>query len=136
MSTKAVKKNKKGGEPDKPKQKPGNKGDFHGLRYNFLIAQLAGYMEASRNGKTCSFWPSFFEKYWETFNWHLSLNKEPIEGATWPNDDVLSPDDLYKKSQTQLFLKVVSFFLMFTVFHVVSLKTNLLEDQNMVQSSS
>ncbi|KAJ7858431.1 hypothetical protein B0H13DRAFT_1901814 [Mycena leptocephala] len=89
----------------KPKQKPGNKGDFHGLRYDFLISELAGYMDASRNGKTRSFWPGFFEKYWAKFNWRLSLDQDPVEGATWPDEDSLSDDELHKKSQTQLFLK-------------------------------
>ncbi|KAJ7920097.1 hypothetical protein B0H13DRAFT_2319734 [Mycena leptocephala] len=87
-----------------PRQKPGNKGDFHG-HHDFLIAKLAGYMEALRNGKTRLFWPGFFKRYWEKFNWQLSLQEEPVEGTIWPDDNSLSADDLYKKSKAQLFLK-------------------------------
>jgi hypothetical protein len=133
MSKQQSKKNDKN-LPVKPRQKPGNKGDFHGLRYDFLIAELAGYMDASRNGKTRSFWPGFFEKYWAKFNWRLSLDDEPVEGATWPDDESLSADELHKKSQAQLFLKAVGLHI-FTLARCLA-KTNLLENQNLVQSPS
>ncbi|KAJ6504285.1 hypothetical protein C8R47DRAFT_1248391 [Mycena vitilis] len=97
---------KKKADPTKPKQKPGNKGDFHGQRLAFLKEQLDGYLEASRNGKTRKFWPPFFEKYWDKFSWRLKLDEEPEEGATSTAMEVLSKEEFEEKAKVQLATKI------------------------------
>ncbi|KAJ7601428.1 hypothetical protein DFH06DRAFT_1154134 [Mycena polygramma] len=97
---------KKKADSTKPKQKPGNKGDFHGQRLAFLKEQLDGYLEASRNGKTRKFWPPFFEKYWDKFSWRLKLDEEPEEGATSTAMEVLSKEEFEQKAKVQLATKI------------------------------
>ncbi|KAJ7027745.1 hypothetical protein C8F04DRAFT_1266695 [Mycena alexandri] len=74
-------KNKKGDDTPKPRLKPGNKGDFHGKRYDFLVNNLEGYLEASKKGKTRTWWPGLFEAYWSRFHWRLALDEEPADDA-------------------------------------------------------
>ncbi|KAJ7027249.1 hypothetical protein C8F04DRAFT_1189686 [Mycena alexandri] len=60
-----------------PKQKPGNKGDFHGRRETFLTSQLPEYFQKSKQRKTREFWPQLFKVYMELFSWRLELNEDP-----------------------------------------------------------
>ncbi|KAJ7118601.1 hypothetical protein C8R43DRAFT_1137336 [Mycena crocata] len=84
----------------KMKQKPGNKGDFHGQRLTFLLSCLPDYMDASKRGKTRDFWAPMFEKYWTMFPWRLALTEEPADGEAGVSNEELSREDCARKEKT------------------------------------
>ncbi|KAJ7755133.1 hypothetical protein B0H16DRAFT_1722345 [Mycena metata] len=95
--------------PPKQKQKPGNKGDFHGKRYDFPVANLDVYLAASREGHTRKFWPDLFENYWARFYWRLALNEEPEDENGGAVSEVLTKEDEDEKARIQKSIKGVSF---------------------------
>ncbi|KAJ7726345.1 hypothetical protein B0H16DRAFT_1735660 [Mycena metata] len=102
--TKQNKKNKN--DPPKPKLKPGNKGNFHGKRYDFLVNYLEGYLEALRNSKTRDWWSTLFEEYWQLFDWRLALNEEPGDDAMvlvggQEEQEELSEEEMDRKTKVQ-----------------------------------
>jgi hypothetical protein len=100
-------KSAKNGEK-KVKKKPGNKGDFQGLRLQFLEGQLNDYLAASKVGQTRLWWPKLMKSYWEKFHWRLDLTQEPVAGDVWPPDSLLSAADVLKKTKTMEDTKSVS----------------------------
>ncbi|KAJ7915946.1 hypothetical protein B0H13DRAFT_2323814 [Mycena leptocephala] len=81
------------------KKKPGNKGDFLGMRLTFLLSRLDDYLAASKVGQTRLWWPKLMKDYWEKFHWRLELTQEPVEGDVWPPDDVLSVTGIAQKTK-------------------------------------
>lgn len=92
----------------KEKKKPGNRGDFHGMREDFLNARLDAYMAASKLGKTRDFWPELFKDYWEKFHWRLAITEDPALDATPVVDGTLSPEDTKAKEAVLKLVKAVS----------------------------
>ncbi|KAJ7106096.1 hypothetical protein C8R43DRAFT_1140576 [Mycena crocata] len=87
----------------KDKKKPGNRGDFHGMREEYLLAHLDGYFDASKRGKTREFWPGLFTRYMERFDWRLPLSEEP--GKPLPAEGPMTPDLLEQKTRALLDIK-------------------------------
>ncbi|KAJ7813588.1 hypothetical protein B0H13DRAFT_2382348 [Mycena leptocephala] len=65
---------------EKPPKKRGNRGDFHGLRLEFLTVNQERYSEASRKSKTPEFWRRLFNAYWRLFPWRVALTADQIRG--------------------------------------------------------
>jgi hypothetical protein len=91
------------------KNKPGNKGDFHGRREELLQSKIPEYLELSKKGKTRDFWGPLMKTYWEQFHWHLPLNEDPSENRVFPSDVTLKPEDVLLKAKMQKAIKQVSF---------------------------
>ncbi|KAJ7823357.1 hypothetical protein B0H13DRAFT_1919662 [Mycena leptocephala] len=87
------------------KNKPGNKGDFHGQRDVFLRANMDNYLAASKKGKTRNFWPELFKNYLEKFHWRLPLDQEPSPNDNFPPDLGLSAHDIQEKAKVLTELK-------------------------------
>ncbi|KAJ7642310.1 hypothetical protein DFH06DRAFT_1137331 [Mycena polygramma] len=84
------------------KKKPGNKGDFHGKRADFLTGKMDEYLTASKRGKTRDFYPRLFKDYWMQFNWCLPLDKDPSAADNFPaNSAQLSEEEMKQKGRTQ-----------------------------------
>jgi hypothetical protein len=90
-----------------PKKKPGNKGDFHGMREDFLLSKVPEYFARSKEGKTRQFWPELMAEYWRMFPWRLPLDVDP-DPADGPVHKVLSPDEVEDKAAKEKALKAVS----------------------------
>ena len=64
-------------ETDTPR-KPGNPGDFHGRRAEFInefIEEFLGLRGKERHFHA-TFWAAFFAKYWAKFHWSIPLTEE------------------------------------------------------------
>ncbi|KAJ6547267.1 hypothetical protein B0H19DRAFT_1266203 [Mycena capillaripes] len=83
----------------KTKKKPGNKGDFHGQREEFLHGRVEEYLSLSKMGKTHTFWPMLLSEYWEKFDWHLPLDQDPSPNDNFPSDEVLTTEETDAKSK-------------------------------------
>jgi hypothetical protein len=90
-----------------PKQKPGNKGDFRGMREDFLVSKLPEYFAKSKEGKTRKFWPELMAEYWRMFPWRLPLNVDP-EPEDGPMHEVLSLDEVEQKTANEKAIKAVN----------------------------
>ncbi|KAJ7040208.1 hypothetical protein C8F04DRAFT_1253967 [Mycena alexandri] len=91
--------------PSKSKKKPGNKGDFHGTREEFLVSQLPAYLDASKRGKTRDFWPMLFKAWFERYHWRLELDQEPTPTDLFPPDNLLTTEEFMDKGKKQNKLK-------------------------------
>jgi hypothetical protein len=115
------------------KNKPGNKGDFHGQRDVFLRANMDDYLAASKKGKTRNFWPELFKNYLEKFHWRLPLDQEPSPDDNFPPDSGLSAHDIQEKTKVLTELKRVGTDEPFSVQQANQRHT---ENKVMVQSST
>jgi hypothetical protein len=92
----------------KVKKKPGNKGDFLGLRLEFLLSRLDDYLATSTVGQMRLWWPKLMNEYWCKFNWRLDRNEEPVDGTDYPPNQGLSADEISKKTKIMEDTKQVS----------------------------
>ncbi|KAJ6480747.1 hypothetical protein C8R47DRAFT_1218593 [Mycena vitilis] len=95
------------------KKKPGNKGDFHGKREEYLVGKMDEYLSYSKKGKTRDFYPLLFKTYWAMFNWRLPLNEDPSPGDQFPPDATKltqEESDAKSKTQTQTQRKIKSWY--------------------------
>jgi hypothetical protein len=90
------------------KNKPGNKGDFHGQHDEFLRGRMDDHLEASKKGKTRNFWPKLFKDYLEKFHWRLPLHQEPSPDDAFSSDSNLTTQELDEKTKVVTELKRVS----------------------------
>lgn len=91
----------------KERKKPGNKGDFHGAREEFLVSQLPGYLAASKISKTRDFWPALFKDWFQRFDWRLDLGDEPAPTDLWLPDSKITTEEFIEKGKRQNKLKEV-----------------------------
>ncbi|KAJ6469552.1 hypothetical protein C8R47DRAFT_1222890 [Mycena vitilis] len=92
----------KGKVRTEPKKKPGNKGDFHGAREEFLWSNMEDYLTASREGKTRAFWPILGSAYWKKFDWRLELDEDPEPGSGPVYGPMAKDEDAMKKKKMDL----------------------------------
>ncbi|KAF8146547.1 hypothetical protein K438DRAFT_1780838 [Mycena galopus ATCC 62051] len=91
----------------KVKQKPGNKGDLHGVREEFLMSKMEAYMVTSKAKTTTTFWTGLFADYWKKFHWSLPLNQDPTDTDVYPDDNTLTAAQEDTKSKVQSTVKLV-----------------------------
>ncbi|KAJ7782958.1 hypothetical protein B0H16DRAFT_1447195 [Mycena metata] len=91
-----AKKNK--GDPPK---KRGNRTDAVGLRAEHLFAELDAYCTASAAGTTRSWYPKFFQGYWDLFPWNIPFEEDPTDAtrALKPTDASLTEDQKAEKKK-------------------------------------
>ena len=94
MTKPSGKKSKKSHGPPK---KRGNKGDFHGLRLEYLNSRLASYHSNGNKTSFHDFWTETFNGYWRRFPWIIPLTVDPIDSEV-PDED----EDLSKLSAEEL----------------------------------
>ncbi|KAF8164050.1 hypothetical protein K438DRAFT_1775748 [Mycena galopus ATCC 62051] len=92
-------------DPARVKKKPRNKGDFHGLREEFLLSQLEPYLAASKAKKTRKFYQGLFPQYWMKFHWSLPLKDDPSPTDVYPAEDAWTPAQETAKAETQAAMK-------------------------------
>ncbi|KAJ7886940.1 hypothetical protein B0H13DRAFT_2342678 [Mycena leptocephala] len=76
---------------DKMPKKRGKRGDFQGLRLEFLTVNQERYGEASKKSKTPEFWRRLFKVYWRHFHWCLAFSEDPRRGEDAEPIEAIAP---------------------------------------------
>ncbi|KAJ7022891.1 hypothetical protein C8F04DRAFT_1272085 [Mycena alexandri] len=94
-----------------PKKKPGNKGDFRGMREDFLTCQLPEYFKKSKQGKVREFWGPLLQTYWQLFPWRLELDQDPDPEDGLLREALLPEEfDLKVQKMAQVKAKIKTWF--------------------------
>jgi hypothetical protein len=95
----AKKKTAQTADGGKPKR-PGPKGNFHGLRLEFLESKLPTFLDKVADKKTQEWWPVLHAEYWRRISWRVpadqDIDPELFKNASVPMDD---DEDLTKEEQ-------------------------------------
>lgn len=88
-----------GKKAKRPPQKRGNKGDFHGLRLEYLNSRLPAYHYNGNKMSFTDFWAETFTGYWQRFPWTVPLTTEPVEPSDEEEDiSKLSAEELHQRA--------------------------------------
>ncbi|KAJ7026235.1 hypothetical protein C8F04DRAFT_1268411 [Mycena alexandri] len=84
-----------------PAKRRGNRTDVVGARAEHLLGELDGYCNASTAGKTRTWYPGFFQRYWTAFPWNIPFGEDPTQAtlAATPKDNTLTEDEKAEKKK-------------------------------------
>lgn len=106
-NTKSAKKSSKSrGLP----KKRGNKGDFHGLRLEYLNSRLPIYHDNGNKASFSDFWAETFTGYWRRFPWTVPLTIDPPQAPHEEDEDIsqLSAEELHQRATIMTTIESVS----------------------------
>jgi hypothetical protein len=87
---------------DAPKATPGPKGQYQGLRLQYLESRYNAYERAIALKTTREFWPEVCLGYWKRVEWRKRLNEETdpehFANASVPEDHALTTEEQLDKA--------------------------------------